>query len=144
MMNLKPEESTDDQGTRPYLTLTGLGDLAAGQQLRVTLGESISVGRSRHCDWSLRLTPRFLKSRSASRVAIKEDLAYSSVSREHATIAYLAPDRVEVRNLSGNGTLVDGRLVDEIVLTDCQTKTHRIQLGPKGVILELQPGSLPI
>jgi len=144
MMNLKPGESADGRDTQPYLSLSGLGELAEGQHLKVVLGETISIGRSRHCDWSLRRTPRFLKSHRESRVEIKADLAYSSVSREHATIAFLAPDMVEVKNLSGNGTLVDGRSVDKILLTDCRTKTHRIQLGPKGVILELQPGSLPI
>jgi pSer/pThr/pTyr-binding forkhead associated (FHA) protein len=144
MMNLKPGESTDEQDTRPYLSLSGLGDLAEGQHLKVRLGETISLGRSRHCDWSLRRTPRFLKSHAESRVEIKGDLAYSSVSRRHATLSYLAEDLVEVQNLSGNGTLVDGVLVDKLVLTDCRTATHRIQLGPKGVILELQPGSLPL
>ena len=67
-----------------------------------------------------------------------------SVSRKHARISYIAPDMVEIENLSGNGTLVDGKLVDKIILTDCREKTHKIQLGPRGVLLRLQPGSLPI
>jgi len=143
-MNVEGGERAPEADARPYIHLSGLGRLAEGQHLRVRLGETVSLGRSRHCDWSLRRTPRFLKSRAQSRIAIKSDLAYSSVSRKHATIAFMAVDMVEVRNFSGNGTLVDGRAVDRLVLTDCRTTKHRIQLGPKGVILELQPGSLPL
>ena len=142
---------TTNPGTNPhgydeehYVTIRGLGDLAEGQLVTVNLGESIVVGRSRHCDWSLRRTPRYLKSPDDDRSAIKQDLAYNSVSRKHARISYVAPDMVEIKNLSGNGTLVDGKIVDKIVLTDCRENTHKIQLGPRGVLLRLQPGSLPI
>ena len=142
MMNLKPGENGYDSAH--YLSVRGLGDLAEGQNVKVSLGESIVVGRSRHCEWSLRKAPRYLKSPISERNEINNDLAFNSVSRRHARISYLAPDMVEVENLSGNGTLVDGKIVDKIVLTDCRQTPHRIQLGPKGVILELQPGSLPV
>jgi len=144
MMNLKPGEQASGYDTRHYVTVTGLGDLAEGQLVTINLGESIVVGRSRHCDWSLRRTPSYLKMPIEGRAEIKGHLAYNSVSRKHARISYVAPDMVEVKNLSGNGTLVDGRLVDKIVLTDCRENSHKIQLGPKGIILMIQPGSLPI
>lgn len=142
MMNLKPGENGYD--SNHYLSVRGLGNLAEGQNVKVSLGETIVVGRSRHCDWSLRRAPHYLKTPVGQRAEIQNDLAFNSVSRRHARISYLAPDMVEVENLSGNGTLVDGKLVDKIVLTDCRSEAHRIQLGPKGVILELQPGSLPV
>ncbi len=144
MMNLKADEDANQYDTEHYLSLRGLGELAEGQQVKLNLGESIVVGRSRHCDWSLRRAPAYLKSDANGRNVIRHDLQYNSVSRKHARISYIAPDMVEIENLSGNGTLLDGKLVDKIVLTDCRTVTHRIQLGPKGVILELQPGSLPL
>jgi pSer/pThr/pTyr-binding forkhead associated (FHA) protein len=142
MMNLKPGDNGYDSSH--YVAVRGLGKLAEGQNVKINLGETIVVGRSRHCDWSLRRAPQYLKTPAGERGNINEDLAFSSVSRRHARISYLAPDMVEVENLSGNGTLVDGKRVDKIVLTDCRMTPHRIQLGPKGVILELQPGSLPV
>ena len=84
------------------------------------------------------------KIRALYRGAVEASHAYNSVSRKHARISYVAPDMVEIKNLSGNGTLVDGRLVDKLILQDCRENSHKIQLGPKGVILMLQPGSLPI
>jgi len=142
-MHLRPEESG---GAAPehWVGLRGVGELAAGQQLKIGVGETILIGRSRHCDWSLRRTPRFLKSDKAARKAIKADTLYSSVSRKHTRISYLAPDMLQIENLSGNGTLVDGRAVDKLVLSDIRTQPHRIQLGPQGVVLELTPGSLPL
>lgn len=142
-MHLRPEQ---DRGSAPehWITLRGVGELADGQQLKLAVGETIVVGRSRHCDWSLRRTPMFLKSDRDARKAIEADTLYSSVSRKHVRISYLAPDMLEIENLSGNGTLVDGRSVDKVVLTDIRRASHTIQLGPEGVILELQPGSLPL
>ena len=142
-MHLRPDESSRP-APEHWIVLRGVGGLAEGQQLKLAVGETIVVGRSRHCDWSLRRGPAFLKSDKDEREAIKADLLYSSVSRKHLRISYLAPDMLEIENLSGNGTLVDGRPVDKLVLTDVRTQAHRIQLGPEGVILELQPGSLPI
>ena len=66
------------------------------------------------------------------------------MSRRHVRLTYLAPDKLEVENLSGNGTLVDGQPVDKLVLTDVRSREHRIQLGPEGVVLSLEPGSLPV
>ena len=144
MMNLKAEENASQYDTEHYVCVRGLGDLAQGQQVKISLGESIVVGRSRHCEWSLRRAPTYLKSDAGARNEIRHDLRYNSVSRKHARISYVAPDMVEIENLSGNGTLVDGKLVHKIVLTDCRSVTHRLQMGPKGVILEIQPGSLPL
>ncbi len=141
-MNINSD--TNGYDDKHYLSVRGLGELAEGQTVKINLGETVVVGRSRHCDWSLRRAPTYLKSAPDGRDAIKNNLAFNSVSRKHATISYVAPDMVEVKNLSINGTLVDGKLVDKIVLSDLRMKGHRIQLGPKGVILELEQGSLPV
>ena len=147
-MSLEPgsslEAGQNGYDGRHYLSVRGLGQLAEGQHVKVSLGETIVVGRSRHCHWSLRRAPTYLKSAPNGRARIQSDLAYTSVSRKHARISYVAADMVEVENLSGNGTLVDGKLVDKILLTDLRARGHRIQLGPKGVILELEQGSLPV
>jgi pSer/pThr/pTyr-binding forkhead associated (FHA) protein len=130
--------------TDTWLLLRGLEGLGEGQQVKLSLGETIVIGRSRHCDWSLRRSPAYLKSADGDRKQIEEDLAFKACSRRHAQIAYVSADMVEIQNLSTNGTLVDGHKVDRIVLTDCRTTAHRLRLGVRGVELELAPGSLPV
>ena len=71
-------------------------------------------------------------------------MAWRSTSRRHCRITYIAPDMVDIENLSSNGTLVDGHQVDRIVLTDCRERGHEITLGPHGITLALEPGALPI
>ena len=66
------------------------------------------------------------------------------MSRRHCRISFLAPNLVEIENLATNGTLVDGRKIDRLVLEDARFATHTIQLGPEGVVLELSPGTLPV
>ncbi|MDA1194978.1 MAG: FHA domain-containing protein [Planctomycetota bacterium] len=130
--------------TRHWVTLRGLGSLGQGQQVNLHLGAVIIAGRSRHCDWSLRRTPRFLMSDAAGRKALRAQLEFTSVSRRHVRLRYVAPDQLEIENLSGNGTYVDGVPIEHLVLTDIRTKAHHLRLGPAGVELELRPGSLPL
>lgn len=148
MMNLKPGDGPDPaKGSGPdqaWIALHGAGPLAEGQQLKIAVGESIVIGRSRHCDWSLRRAPAYLKSSGAERKAIREDLEFNSVSRKHVRLTYRAPDELEIENLSGNGTLLDGEPIDKVVLTDIRRETHVLRLGPEGIVLELAPGSLPL
>ena len=142
MIEVKPGKTGYNQTC--YLALKGTGRLASGQTLKLSLGETVVCGRSRHCDWSLKRTPAYLKAPDGDRHAMQGELAFKSVSRRHVRITFLSRDMVELENLSGNGTLVDGNVVDRIVLDDCFESTHAIQMGPEGPILELHPGSLPI
>jgi pSer/pThr/pTyr-binding forkhead associated (FHA) protein len=129
---------------RHYLYVSGAGDMGDGQTVKVNLGESVVCGRSRHCDWSLKKTPRYLANAAGYRDRLKQSLPFRATSRKHCKITYTGADMVEVENLSQNGTLVDGHKVDRIVLTDCRRNAHEIRLGADGVRLELRPGSLPI
>ena len=142
MIQVKNEDNGYDDSV--YLSLRGRGDLGDGQTLKLSLGETIVCGRSRHCEWSLKRAPGYLKTEKKARRAIQESLTFRSVSRRHVRIAFLAKDQVELENLSTNGTLLDGHRIDRIVLDDCLDKAHTIQLGPRGVTLELEPGSLPV
>lgn len=142
MIDVKPDAVGYDQDC--YLALKGEGDLASGQTLKLSLGETVVCGRSRHCDWSLKRSPDYLKAHGEERVAIQKRLSYRAVSRKHLRIAFLARDMVELKNLSANGTFVDGKRIDRIVLDDCTTTEHVIRLGPDGPQLHLVPGSLPL
>jgi hypothetical protein len=137
-------DEADGYDPSVWLTLGGTEGLAEGQLVRVRLGQTVSVGRSRHCDWSLRRSPAYLVAEGGARKDLEADVGFTSCSRRHFEVAYLAPDLVEVRNLSSNGTFVDGHRVDRLLLTDCRQRSHRLRLGPCGVQLDLSPGSLPV
>jgi pSer/pThr/pTyr-binding forkhead associated (FHA) protein len=142
MIQVRPDPNGYDD--RHYLSLKGTGLDGDGQLLKLNLGESVFCGRSRHCQWSLKRTPGFLQAAKDERDRRRKGDTWRTVSRRHCRVTYVSPDMVEVENLSPNGTLVDGHSVDRIVLTDCRRKSHRIQLGPHGVTLDLEPGALPI
>jgi pSer/pThr/pTyr-binding forkhead associated (FHA) protein len=139
-----PTREPLDPARLPTLLLRARDPAVEGETLRLTLGQSVTAGRSRRCGWSLKRTLPYLEDTDGARATIRASLAYTSVSRHHCRITFLAPDRVEVANLATNGTLVDGRHIDRLLLEDVRFKTHTIQLGPEGVVLELSPGSLPI
>lgn len=142
MIRLHPRPDGYDE--RFWLSIKGQGEMGEGELLKLCLGEAVVCGRSRHCDWSLKRTPAYLDQSDGKRKALRESLAWRSTSRRHVRISYITPDMVDVENLSANGTLVDGHHVDRIVLTDCRTQEHTIQMGPEGVVLLLAPGSLPV
>lgn len=129
---------------RHYLRLAGRDGLTRGESLKVSLGETVVVGRSRACDLSLKKTPRYLCDDDGERARIQASLPFRATSRRHVRITYLAPDLVEVQNLSPNGTIVDGHLVDRVLLTDVRRTPHEIRLGRNGDVLELACGSVEL
>jgi hypothetical protein len=101
--------------------------LLDGEQCSVRLGETVFVGRSRHCSFSLKKTRAFLLGEDRER--IRKDEGFRRVSRKHVRIAFLNRTMVEVENLSPNGLHVDGKRVDQLVLTDVADRPHRVDLG---------------
>ena len=100
------------------LRLEGVEGILAGESVPVELGQSVVVGRSRRCDLSARKSRRFRKADEAEQRALLEDRDFNRISRLHARVSYLAHDRVEIWDLSKNGTYVNGRRVDRILLDD--------------------------
>ncbi len=125
-----------------YLWLEGLDGISAGERVKICLGEAVTVGRSRHATFSLKKTHRFLLAAPSERAAVRGSVAWRAVSRRHCRIDYVAPDVVEVTDLSRNGTLVDGHRVDRIVLQNARQDVHEIRLGPHGDRLRLSCGSV--
>jgi pSer/pThr/pTyr-binding forkhead associated (FHA) protein len=116
------------QATR--LEVTGHGGLLAGVRRLLDPGETLVIGRSRSCDLSLRKTsafghrddgPDLLRSREFNRV-----------SRIHCELEYRGDGEVELRDLSRNGTFVDGVRVG---------RTHHLSVGRSHVVVELVDGT---
>lgn len=120
----------------PVLVVRGLKGFLAGEERQLYPGESLVIGRSRSADLSLRAARRFVM--REDREQVMESEAFLSVSRMHARIEYLHPGLVEVKDLSSNGTFVDGRRIDCVALTDFADGGHVVTLGAsERVLLEI-------
>jgi pSer/pThr/pTyr-binding forkhead associated (FHA) protein len=91
----------------PRVVVVGQGGVLDGERRALVPGATLVVGRSRSCHLSLRKCRRFLASDEQPELLASE--GFRRVSRVHCEIAYLPDGRVEIRDLSRNGTLVDGR-----------------------------------
>jgi hypothetical protein len=111
----------------PQLSVIGIRGFLEGEERALAVGESLVIGRSRRADLSVRKSRKLLAREDATE--IMHSHAFQSVSRQHVRIHYLHPGLVEVKDLSRNGTFVDGRRADCVALTDLRERSHVIQLG---------------
>ena len=107
------------------LILNGIYGSVKGKTYIVEEGQSVTVGRSRVCDVIL-----------ASDVAFDHDPEHTSkhfqtISRRHLKITYHNDVKVELEDLSANGTLLDGERIDKIFLVDITTESHTLLLGSR-------------
>ena len=109
------------------LMLKGTGGLFEGENCPVRLGETVIVGRSRHCDFSLKKTRAFLL--AEDREPILDDVGFRKVSRRHVRVSFVNEAMVEVENLSPNGLRIDGNRVDRLLLLDVPLRTYAVDLG---------------
>jgi len=114
----------------PHLTVRGHGGVLAGAEHTLAPGETLVVGRSRTCDLSLRTTDVFRGREDAAKLLLTKE--FNRVSRVHCEIAYHEDGRVEIRDLSRNGTLVDGARVG---------RSHVVRLGGARATIELVDGT---
>ena len=114
----------------PHLLVRGHGGLLAGAEHTLAPGETLVVGRSRTCDLSLRATDAFRGREDAATLLLTKE--FNRLSRVHCEIAYREDGRVEIRDLSRNGTLVDGARVG---------RKHVVRLGGARATIELVDGT---
>jgi pSer/pThr/pTyr-binding forkhead associated (FHA) protein len=129
-------------GAESFLVIRGRGGLLDGELVKVPLGATVVLGRSRRCDVSLKKSARYLLSAGADRAAIRSRLAYRAVSRRHCSVRFASATTVEITNHSPNGTFVDGRAVTRLRLDDIRRRGHRLTLGRRGDEFEVEFGSL--
>lgn len=111
----------------PSLVVKGIKGFLAGEEVVMSVGDTLTVGRSRSAGLSMRRSRRLHARDDIEQVMASE--AFLAVSRRHAHIHYLHPDCVEIKDFSRNGTFVDGRKVDCVALTDLKQRSHIIALG---------------
>ncbi len=118
-------------------TLVGISGHVEGEEMKLAYGKTIVVGRSRSADFSLR---RMAKVKELSDNEREGDKDLRTVSGRHCEITMYNLGSIEIVNLSPNGTYVDERLVDKIIIDDVAKKAHDIRIGTGEVFrLETRP-----
>lgn len=122
--------ATNGAGAFDRLQLTGTEGLLRNDSLVIRLGETVTVGRSRSCDFSMRRSKRFLAAPAEEQHRILDDRGFNKVSRQHARISFLARGQVEICDLSRNGTFIDDvRVIDKKLLRDLDGLGVEIRLA---------------
>ena len=106
--------------------LVGISGIVRGENFPLEEGKATVIGRSRSCDISLRDCKRWVEAEDAGEL-IEE--TSKTVSRKHLKISIHDPTSIELEDLSSNGTFVDGKRIDRLVITDAKETPHEIQLG---------------
>ncbi len=112
-------------------TLVGVGGHFVGEVFPLEYGKAISVGRSRAAEFSLRRTQKYRGQASGER---EDDQAAKTVSSKHFEITMYNLGSIEIKNLSPNGTSVDGRRIETVILNDVAKNPHEIRFGADEVL----------
>ena len=117
--------------------LVGTEGVVRGERFELWRGASVVVGRSRSCDISLRRCKAWLAMDEEKR---RSDRDFKTVSRKHVRITYREPGKIEIEDLSSNGTFLDGRRIERVEVTDLRERPHELLLGTREkFLLEWQP-----
>lgn len=110
----------------PSLFIRGVNGLSKGETLKLKPGQSIVIGRSRKCDFSLRRSLAYLRLTPQERVAQK---TFQAVSRKHCRISFINKNTIEIEDSSRHGTYINGKRIRRVIITDIDRKNYHITLG---------------
>ena len=126
------------QTESPCLVVRGTKGFLSGAVHVLQVGDSMTIGRSRSADLSMRKAER-LYERDDWRILMNSE-PFLSVSRHHVRIHFLHRDLVEIKDMSSNGTILDGRRIDCVAVTDLDEQAHTLRLGARETFqLEIVP-----
>ncbi|HEY3320172.1 MAG TPA: FHA domain-containing protein [Planctomycetota bacterium] len=107
-------------------TLIGIRGHFKGEVFPLEYGKTMVIGRSRTADFSIKRTERYRAQTPEER---ESDEAAHTVSAKHFQITMYNLRSIEVKNLSPNGTRLDGQPVETVVLEDLSSRSHKIAFG---------------
>jgi pSer/pThr/pTyr-binding forkhead associated (FHA) protein len=113
------------------LVLKGINGLALGETFYVDYGRVVTIGRGRACDISYRNFKKYQRNKDKDKDSL-------SVSRKHLRITFYNNHSVELRDLSSNGTYINGKpIMKKVFITDITTNStpYEIKLGPNEAFL---------
>ena len=108
---------------RVWIRVRGLEGIFEGRERKVRLGETIFVGRSRECE----LHPR---AAGNGRESAKR------MSRRHLRVSFCNPEHVEIEDLSRNGTFLNGKRIDRVVLRNLEKEPAVLDLLAGTILIE--------
>ena len=127
-MTYDPDSSRGGVATEsPRLLVIGSGGILEGIRQMVRPGGTLVLGRSRSCDVSMRRSPGFLA--HSRPLSLLKSEPFRKISRIHCEVTLLPDGRIEVRDLSRNGTFVDGATVVGSCILSADEKVVRLQLA---------------
>lgn len=106
------------------LVLRGTRGLATEESFYVNYGQVLIIGRAPHCDISYSSFKNYPKDNTQEYTL--------NISREHVRVAFYNSHSVQIKDLSANGTFVNGQAIRKIFITDLaySGKNYEIRLGP--------------
>ena len=108
-------------------TLIGIGGPFKGEVFYLDYLRPLVVGRSRQADISVKRTPHYRAQNEHDR---ESDADTKTISAKHFQITFFNLKSIELKNLSVNGTLLDGLPVkDAALIQDISNQPHEIQFG---------------
>ncbi len=117
-------------------TLVGVSGHFVGEVFPLEYGKPMTVGRSRTASFSLRRTMKYRTQEEKER---DKDEAAKTVSAKHFQITMYNLRSIEIKNLSPNGTKLDGKAIETAVISDVASKPHEIRFGlDEGFRLEMR------
>lgn len=108
------------------ILLKGITGLVKDETFPIEAGQNVTVGRSRSCEISIKSCNAYTLMSPEAR---DRDEGLLTVSRKHLKIKFAKPDSIELEDLSSNGTFLDGKRVDKMVIADLQSKPYELRLG---------------
>ena len=116
--------------------LVGVGGHIIGSIVKLEPNKTITVGRSRKCGFSLRYTKAY---QEMVRKYGEPTESFRTVSGVHFEVTASNPNHIEIVNLSMNGTTIDGKVRERVVIEDLDENEHEIRFGIMEVfILKMQ------
>lgn len=112
-------------------TLTGVAGHFKGEAYRLEYGKTVTVGRSREADFCLRRSEAY---RALGAAEQEGDNAAKTVSGKHFQVTMYNLNSIEIRNLSANGTWVDGQRIDVMMVDDIAQHAHEIRFGEQEIL----------
>lgn len=106
--------------------LLGVAGHVKGVRFPLEYGKTVVVGRSRNVDLSLRKLDSYANMKEEDR---EKDRAFRTVSGKHFEVTMYNLKAIEVVNLSPNGTYVDGKPADRVLVSDLGENSHEIAFG---------------
>jgi len=112
-------------------TLVGVSGHFVGVAFALEYGRTIVVGRSRDADLCLRRSHKYREMKPEER---EKDDAAKTVSGKHFEVTMYNLNSIEIKNLSSNGTHVDGKLIQTLRVDDIAKNSHEIRFGVDEVL----------